>query len=262
MARAAVALFVEFDDMRTKIVLVPLFLRVLDDLYEKKRGVWSMLTMNRISWCRPTRSGRISLRKAFASLLTSTSVRVAWWVAQMFPHKARNGLQLGIEGLGAEGVVKQGRRLAGNKRVLHVDALLALGKHELKELHLDGPQSTHRAIENGLPVACLLLILDGSTDPGNFLVPPGKNLERHAKNLSGSAEGQIAVPPQVVALLQMHKLLDKGIPLADLVRSSPRRLEEDGARHHKRGRGSVFVKYRQFWGGGVVSMAHPACQKF
>jgi hypothetical protein len=82
---------------------------------------------------------------------------------------------------------------------------------------------------------------DGSADCGKFLVPPGENLERHANNFSGFAEGQIALPPQAVALVDKHKLLDESIPLANLARSSSRRPEEDGAWHRKRERGSVFV---------------------
>jgi hypothetical protein len=109
-------------------------------------------------------------------------------------QKASDSLQLCVEGLGVKGVAKQGRHLAGNKHVPHVDALFALGKHELKELHFDGPQSTCRAIENGLFVPGSRLIRDGSADHGNFLVPHGKNLEGHTNNLSGFAEGQIALP--------------------------------------------------------------------
>ena len=89
----------------------------------------------------------------------------------MFLHEARNSLQLGIEGLVAKGVVKQGRCLAHNNCVPHVDALLALCEHELKEVHFDGPKSTLGSIKNGLPVACLRLIRDGSVDRGNFLLP-------------------------------------------------------------------------------------------
>jgi len=85
------------------------------------------------------------------------------------------------------------------------------------------------------PVTGSPLSHDGSTDLGNFLVPPGKNLEGYADNLSGSAEGQIALPTQAAALIQKHKLLDEGIPLADLAACPPRWPEEDGARHHERG---------------------------
>ncbi len=140
----------------------------------------------------------------------------------MFMHKASHSLQLGIEGLWAKDIARQGQCLEGNNRVLHVDALLALGKHKLEELHLNGPKKTLRAIEDGLPVAPKSC--NGSADLGDFLVPPGKNLEGYIKNMIGLTEGQIALP-------QKHKLLDKGIPLADLARSSSRQLEEDGARH-------------------------------
>jgi hypothetical protein len=89
----------------------------------------------------------------------------------MFPHEARNSLQLGVEGLVAKGVAKQGRCLARNNCVLHVLALLVLCEHKLKEVHFDGPKSTLGSIKNGLPVACLWLIRDGSVDRGNFLLP-------------------------------------------------------------------------------------------
>jgi hypothetical protein len=77
----------------------------------------------------------------------------------------------------------------------------------------------------------LPLSLIGSADLGNFLAPPGKSFEIHGQNFRGSAEGEIALTPQALALIQKHKLLDKGVPLAELARSSSRWPEDDGARH-------------------------------
>ena len=158
----------------------------------------------------------------------------------MLLHKAPHSLQPGVEGLGAKGVAKQGRCLEDDERVTHVDALLALGEHELKELHLDGPQNTRRAIEEGLPVAGLPLSPIGSADLGNFLAPPGKSFEIHGQNFRGSAEGEIALTPQALALIQKHKLLDKGVPLAERAVAGGRWSE------------ACFVD-RQLWGGGALS---------
>ena len=97
-----------------------------------------------------------------------------------------------------------------------------------------GTQLTSRAIEKSLPLLNARLCHNGSTDLGNFPVPPGKKLKVYAKNLRGTADGEITLSLQAVALLQKHYLLDESIPLTDLARSPPRRMEEDGARHRER----------------------------
>ena len=74
----------------------------------------------------------------------------------MFTHKASHSLQLGAKGLGAKDIVKQGQCLEGNRRVPHVNALLALCERELEELHLNGTQLTSRAIEKSLLLFSLM----------------------------------------------------------------------------------------------------------
>jgi hypothetical protein len=58
-------------------------------------------------------------------------------------------------------------------------------------------------------------------------VPASQKLEGYVENLSGSADGEITLPLQAVALLQKHELLDESILLADLATCSPRWVEEE-----------------------------------
>ena len=98
--------------------------------------------------------------------------------------------------------------------MLHIDALIVLGKDELEELIFDGPQLTGRSINDSLPVAGSSLRLAGSAQPGNFLAPLGQKWEGHAENFTGSADGEILLHTEPVALLHKHDLLEEGIPLA------------------------------------------------
>jgi len=120
--------------------------------------------------------------------------------------------------------------------VLHIDALLALGKEELEELIFDGLQLTGRSIDENLPVAGSPLHLDSSAQPGNFFALLGQKWEEHAKNFTGLAVGEILLHMDPVALLHNHDLLEleEGIPPAGLASQSPKRPEEEGARHHER----------------------------
>ena len=118
--------------------------------------------------------------------------------------------------------------------MLYIDALLALGKDELEELIFDGLQLTGRSINDSLPVAGSPLRLAGSAQPGNFLAPLGQKWEGHAENLTGSADGEILLHTDPVTLLHKHDLLEEGIPLAGLASQSPKRPEEEGARHRER----------------------------
>ena len=65
----------------------------------------------------------------------------------MHKDKVINGLQLGVEGLGAKGLAKHPRCPAGDQRVFDVDALLALLKDKPEELLFDGSELTSRAIK-------------------------------------------------------------------------------------------------------------------
>ncbi len=155
-------------------------------------------------------------------------------------HEVSDGLQLGVERLDAEGLGEHPQSPAGDQRVLHVDALLALFEDKLEELLLDRRELTYRAINESLPLLDLPLRLDASANPINFLVPLGQKWEGHAENLTCLVDGEIMLQMEPVALLQKHDLLDEGIPLADLASCPPRRPEEEGARHCERKPKSSF----------------------
>ena len=148
--------------------------------------------------------------------------------------------------------------------MLHIDALPALGKDELEELIFDGLQLTGRSIDDSLSVAGSPLRLDGSAQPGNFLAPLGQKWEGHAENFTGSADGEILLQTEPVALLHKHDLLEEGIPLAGLASQSPKRPEEEGARHCERVWKSFFDQInRQIWGvGGVEGWRTPPLHHF
>ena len=149
---------------------------------------------------------------------------------------------------------------AGDQCVLHIDALLALGKDKLEELIFDGLQLTGRSINESLPVVGSPLRLDGSAQPGNFLAPLGQKWEGHAKNFTGSADGEILLHTNPVALLHKHDLLEESALPAGLVSQSPKWPEEEGARHRERVGKSFFDQInRQIWGvGGVDGWRTPA----
>ncbi len=148
--------------------------------------------------------------------------------------------------------------------MLHIDALLALGKDELEELIFNGLQPTGRSIDESLPVAGLPLHLDGSAQPGNFLAPLRQNWEGHAENFAGSGDGEILLHTDPVALLHKHDLLQEGIPPAGLASQSPKRPEEEGARHRKRVWKSFFRsnKSTNLGSSGCGWMAHPTPAPF
>ncbi len=118
--------------------------------------------------------------------------------------------------------------------MFHIDALLMLLEGKVEELAFDCCKLPGRAIKESLPLLGSPLRCDGSADLGDFTVPASQKLEGYTQNLSGSADGEITLPLQAIALLQRHELLEKSIPLADLATCSPRRAEEDGARHCER----------------------------
>jgi len=130
--------------------------------------------------------------------------------------------------------------------VLHIDALLALGKDELEELMFDGLQLTGRSIDESLPVAGSPLRLDGSVQ---LLVPLGQKWDGHAKNFTGLADVEILLHTDPVALLHKHDLLEEGVPPAGLASQPPKRPEEEGARHRERVGKSFFDQInQQIWG--------------
>jgi len=174
-------------------------------------------------------------------------------------HESSDGLQLGIERFDTEGLAEHPRSPADDQCVLHIDALLALGKDELKELIFDGLQLTGRSINESLPVAGSPLRLDGCAQPGNFLAPLGQKWKRHAENFTGSADGEILLHTDPVAPLHKHDLLQEGIPPAGLASQSPKRPEEEGARHRERVWKSFFRsnKLTNLGSWGCGWMAHP-----
>jgi hypothetical protein len=169
----------------------------------------------------------------------------------MLLHEASDGLDLGVDGLGAKDLAEHPRCSAGDQCVLHIDALLALLKDEAEELLFDGHNLSGRAIEESLPLLGSTLCPDGGADCGNFLAPLGQKWEGHTEDFTSLVEGEITLPPQAVALLQKQDLLDESIPLADLPGCSPRQPEEEGARHHKREQKHFFDQMDGFGEEGV-----------
>ena len=143
--------------------------------------------------------------------------------------------------------------------MLHIDALLALGKEELEELIFDGLQLTGRSIDENLPVAGSPLHLDSSAQPGNFFALLGQKWEEHAENFTGLAVGEILLHMDPVALLHKHDLLEEGVPPAGLASQPPKRPEEEGARHRERVWKSFFRsnKLTNLGSWGCGWMAHP-----
>ena len=161
------------------------------------------------------------------------------------------GLNLGVDGLGAEGLAEHPQRPAGDQRVLHIDALLVLLEDKAEELLFNWRELSGTAIKESLPLLGLPLCPDGGADRGDFLAPLGQKWGGHAEDFTGLTEGEITLPPQAVALLQKQDLLDESIPLADLPGCSPRQPEEEGARHHKREQKHFFDQMDGFGEEGV-----------